>query len=190
MIFREDTALCSGDRMKKILRTTYIIFYRLLAGGLIACAASLLILFLCGIRCYIVKTGSMEPAVPKGSVCFVNHRIPLEDIREGDIITFSAGETMLVTHRAVRIGDSGITTKGDANNTADAAKVTGDNFIGKTVFVLPYIGNAVMLAYSVRGRIVLADGFILLTAAGFLYDRLTGKHLEEEGNSADPDDAV
>ncbi|MBR2283370.1 MAG: signal peptidase I [Ruminococcus sp.] len=161
--------------MKKILIKIYVFLYRLTACSVILCAVTLLVLYLCGIHGYIVKTGSMEPAVHVGSICFVNHRTPFEDVHEGDIITFKAGETMLVTHRAVGIDESGITTRGDANNTDDTAKVTKNEFIGKNVFSLPYIGNFVMLMYSGRGRVILAEILLLFGIAGILYDRIKGE---------------
>ena len=98
-------------------------------------------LYLYGIRPYVVRTGSMEPAIKTGSVCFVNHKIPFEEIQQGDVIAFFMGET-IVTHRAVQVSENQIMTKGDANEIADASPVTKENYSGKTVLAIPEIGYA------------------------------------------------
>ncbi len=127
----------------------------------------------------------MEPVISVGSICFVNQRFPFEEVRNGDIISFEVGEKMFVTHRAVRIDIDGITTKGDANNTEDSAKVTDENFIGKTIFWLPYFGKIVLFAHSVKGKIVLTDIFLLFLLASFVYDHVTKENTEIQDDDAD-----
>ncbi len=131
-------------------------------------ALLLMIMFLSGIRFYIVMTGSMSPTIPVGSICVVNHNTPYSDINAGDIISFSIGENMQVTHRAIRIEPDGIVTQGDANNTEDATMVTEENYLGKTVFHIPYVGYVLLFLKSRIGRVIVCVIILLLLGTSFL----------------------
>ncbi len=141
----------------------------------IASAMTLIVLMLFGIHSYAVRTGSMQPTILAGSICFVNQRVPFEEIREGDIIAFKAGE-ILVTHRAVRIEPDGITTKGDANNTEDAMKISGEQYIGKTIFWIPYLGELLLSARTQKGRSTLAGGLVIFILVGFLENKISNQN--------------
>lgn len=153
----------------------FLLGYRCLAGLIVGAAAAVLLLLLFGVRLYAVQTGSMEPTIPAGSVCFVNRRVSFGEIRAGDIIAYRVGE-LLVTHRAVRVEAEGVTTKGDANNTEDTAgKVTEANFIGKTVFWIPEIGKLLLYVRTPSGRCAAIAVLVAFTALGLLYDRIKAK---------------
>ena len=98
-----------------------------------------LAVFALGIRPYIVMSGSMEPAILTGSVCFVNTNVPYEEIKEGDVVSFRLGQGM-VTHRVVCVTEEGLETKGDANDCADGITTTRENYCGETVWSIPYAG--------------------------------------------------
>ena len=140
-------------------------------------AAAFILLYCLGFRFYVVTTGSMEPAIPVGSICLVDRNTPFDAIAQGDIISFSIGENMLVTHWAVRIDAEGITTKGDANNAEDAAKVTQENYAGKTLWSVPKLGYAVTFLKSKPGIAIVAAVFLLLTLPSLLSAK--EKHLPE-----------
>ena len=76
-------------------------------------AAGVFLLRLAGIRPYIVMSGSMEPAILTGSLCFVNTNAEFADVREGDVIAFRSAMGTLVTHRAVAVTEDGVETCGD-----------------------------------------------------------------------------
>ena len=159
----------------KVTKKLFLLGYRLISGLLMGAAAVLLILLLLGIRPYVVETGSMEPAIPAGSLSFVDHRARLEEVRAGDIIAFRKGD-LLVTHRAVSVDPAGITTRGDANNTEDAsAKVTEENFVGKTVFWVPWAGRVLRRLRTLPGKLALAGFLLLFLGCGLLYDRVRSK---------------
>jgi len=103
-----------------------------------------------------VYTGSMEPAIPVGSVVVIKLANP-ETLKIGDIICFKVSEsaTTTVTHRVSNITDEGFITKGDANEDPDQWIVKKENVIGKAIFTIPYIGY---IGYFVRTPV----GFILL----------------------------
>lgn len=157
----------------------FIICYRTLAWLLIAAAVALVVLLLFGIRPYAVITGSMEPAIYKGSLCFINERTPFEEVQVGQVIAFKSGD-MQVTHRVVSIDDDGITTKGDANNTVDSAKVTKENYIGKNETVLPYAGNIPLYMRTTSGKAVVIGGFSAFLLLGLLYDRISARNNKKE----------
>lgn len=171
----------------KLVGKIFAAVYRTASALLVAAAAAVLVLLFLGIRPYAVITGSMEPAIPQGSICFVNSRAAFSNISEGDVIVFRRGE-LVVTHRAVRVDEAGVTTKGDANNAEDTGgKVTEENYVGKVVFWLPLIGKVVLYARTVRGRIVVIGAFVLFLAAGPLYDRIA-EGREEENPEEDKTD--
>lgn len=92
----------------------------------------------------IVKSGSMEPNIPTGSLVVVK---PSSSYGIGDVVTFGADTQTEVptTHRIVGFeadenGRSVYRTKGDANEDSDANTVARSEVIGKVVFHVPYVG--------------------------------------------------
>ena len=147
--------------VKKIINvlTTLII----VIGGLF------LILYLLGLVPYVVLSGSMEPTIETGSLCFVNRHEKLENIKKKDIVAFRLTDGTLVTHRAHNITKDGIVTKGDRNKHVDGTLVTNNNFVGKNIFWIPKLGYIVMLFQSTKGKIVLISCVVLLFVAGLLF---------------------
>ena len=87
-------------------------------GGLIALPHVMPAL---GRATYIVRGGSMEPALPIGSVVIVQHVDPAQ-LGIGDIVTFTAANNTTVTHRITEVvpgAQLGFHTKGDASLGAD-----------------------------------------------------------------------
>lgn len=95
-----------------------------------------------GLTPYYVMSGSMEPAIPVGSLVYVRKVLP-ESVRVGDAITFTVNEGLqIVTHRvaAVDAENKVFITKGDANNTRDGKPVDYSNVLGTSAFIIPYLG--------------------------------------------------
>lgn len=80
-----------------------------------------------GMRPLVVRSGSMEPTIPTGSMVLVE-RVRVQDIRVGDIVAVERPDHTRVTHRVVGIEQRGataeLTLKGDANEDPDATPVT------------------------------------------------------------------
>ena len=95
-------------------------------------------------------------------------------VKAGDIIAFRVDEDMLVTHRAVRLSDEGVYTRGDENEADDPDPVTEDNYIGRTFYEIPRVGAALEFFHTEKGAAVLAGAVLLIVAAGFVY-RYAGK---------------
>ncbi len=142
-------------------------------GGLI------LVLYLFGIVPYVVLSGSMEPTIDTGSLCFINKNADYEDVKEKDIIAFKLSDGTLVTHRAIEITETGIVTKGDNNDGADSNQVKKDNFVGKNLFWIPKVGYAVKAFQSTKGKIIVITSIVLLFAAGFLFGENKKKEVKE-----------
>jgi len=102
-------------------------------------------------KIYVVKSGSMAPAIKTGSVVVVK---PSKSYNIGDIITFGGAKTP-ISHRIYDIKDNNgslsYITKGDNNNTADSQEVRPDEIIGKIILTVPYVGYAVATAKTPWG---------------------------------------
>lgn len=107
---------------------------------LASASAALIILKMAGIIPYVVMSGSMEPEIPVGSLCFVNTNVRYESIVKGDIIAFTSDGDFYITHRVAEVTADGFVTKGDGNNQADLWTVREKNYKGKTVVWIPYMG--------------------------------------------------
>lgn len=98
-----------------------------------------------GTGIFTVKTGSMTPKIPTGSLIFVAE-IPAEKIKIGDVLTFYGSNNTndsVTTHRVVDIDIKNFEyfyiTRGDANNINDSP-VSYDKIIGRVIFSLPLLG--------------------------------------------------
>ena len=137
---------------------------------LIICIGSLfIILYIFGIVPYVVLSGSMEPTIGTGSVCFINKNANIENIKGKDIIAFKLRDGTLVTHRAIKVDDSGIITKGDNNKAADSNVVNKENFVGKNLFWIPKVGYVVKAFQTTKGKIIAVAIIALLLVSGFLF---------------------
>ena len=130
---------------------------------LVAVCVPLTVPRMAGYQIYAVVSGSMEPAIPTGSLVYIKQTEP-ESIKEDDVIAFygtrDAGS--IITHRVV--GNSVVTgefiTKGDANKTNDMNPVSYDQLIGKVAVSIPHAGILAQLFTSTTGKIA-AAGVIL-----------------------------
>ena len=118
-----------------------------------------------GIDQYVVISGSMEPAIPVGSMVYSAQTDP-STLEAGDIIVFysnEAGDTP-VTHRVVEnhIADGEVITKGDANAQNDLSPITYDNILGKLVLHIPMLGYMAAPLGTMMGKI--AMGCVILAA--------------------------
>ena len=144
-----------------------------------------LALYFCGIVPYIVLSGSMEPTIETGSLCFINKHSDFKSIQKDDIIAFRLNDGTLVTHRAVLINDLGIMTKGDNNKENDTSYVTNNNYVGKNIFWIPKIGYTVMAFQSPKGRIIIISAVVVLLVAGMLFgedDKKKKKEIKENNS--------
>jgi signal peptidase I len=104
---------------------------------------------LAGLRPYVVRTGSMSPSIQPGDAVLdtaVDH-----DFRRGQVVTFRLADGGLVTHRVHAVHDGAMTTKGDANRTADPWTVAPDQVIGTVRHTLPRMGYVLVYLQQPAG---------------------------------------
>ncbi len=154
---------------KQVVRKVFNAIYRVISTTVIAIGVILGVLYLCGIRLYHVKSGSMGELLPIGCVCFVSTYTSFDSIVVNDVISFRVSDDMLVTHRAVAITDKGIATQGDMNEGPDPDPVTEENYIGKTVFAVPYVGYFLAWLHTKKGMVTLVTTGVVLIIAGCFY---------------------
>ncbi len=132
---------------------------------------------LIGLQVFHVVSPSMEPTYSVGDLLYVKSVDP-DSVKVGDPITFVLNENLVVaTHRVVAIDSENrqFTTKGDANQTEDAAPVHFNNLIGVPVFSIPLLGFVSAYIQNPPGMyIAIGFGVVLLTAV-FLPDVLAKK---------------
>lgn len=136
----------------KILSTGAIVLFVAVAGLLFISSVSIPGVML---DARVVLTGSMEPAIPTGSVVFT---LPRSTYAEGDIVTFKRAESTLetpITHRIMRVevfeGSTFYTTQGDANEHPDSEPVRESEVLGRVLFHIPFIGRLLELARTPWG---------------------------------------
>lgn len=142
------------------------VFGGILLAAVLLCCIPLTLPRLAGYEIYEVISGSMEPAIPTGSLVYVERTEPAE-VEEDDVIVFySAMETGgVITHRVVQnqVVSGQFITKGDANEQEDLAPVEYDRYIGRVRVHIPYLGAVLGRVVTVPGRI--AAGCAVLAAA-------------------------
>ncbi|QTE29689.1 signal peptidase I [Pengzhenrongella sicca] len=129
------------------------------AGGVVAWTQ--------GYRLYAVRTGSMAPAYPTGTLVVV---APLaqEVPTTGSVITFRIGDG-LVTHRVFATSAGGLTTRGDANPSPDAWTLPLDRVVGSVVAAVPNGGYILVFFKQPTGALTLVSGLVSLTLLWTLF---------------------
>jgi len=123
----------------------------------------------------IVRSGSMSPTIPTGSIVFYT-KIDSSQVKVGDVIVFSkpGATNEKVTHRVYKIGTNAtgryFITKGDANGTPDDWQVpaVGTGWIAR--FHLPSVGYALVYLQSTLARLLLLVIPAILLGAITLYE--------------------
>lgn len=130
-------------------------------------------------RLMLVTSGSMEPNISAGGLVLIK---TAADYREGEVVTYRLGGTGgLVTHRVIGVKDTAEgkrwRTKGDGVSRADSQLVSREQILGKAVFYLPYLGQAVGFAKTKIGVVVL----VVIPAAFIIYGQLKKVMVEISG---------
>jgi len=112
---------------------------------------------------YVVLSGSMEPALPVGSVVITRSQ---PTYSPGDIVTFRAGDSV-VTHRLIEVGER-LVTKGDANEEPDRLSATPGDVLGRTVLSIPYFGYFVSFVKTPKGFVAM----VVIPASLVVYEEL------------------
>ena len=142
-----------------------------------------------GVGAAVVLSGSMEPALSEGDLLIVARR---DSYAVGDIVVFQDGATA-ITHRILSIdeveaeGDPGatepitetkVTTKGDANNTADDP-ISPEQIKGEVTLAIPFVG------YIINVIKTPACTILILVAAVFLLERSFRRDMKRDNARLD-----
>lgn len=161
----------------KILKTIYLLVF---LGLTVVALSSIFSIFSLPrkIRLFAVQTGSMEPAISKGSLIVVK---PADKYQKGDIVTFKTSPEAniknprsLVTHRIVEErevkGETVYVTKGDANQSADMENWPQSAVLGKVIYSIPYLGYPAAYAKTPIGFLCL----VVIPSSIIIYVELSG----------------
>lgn len=119
-----------------------------------------------GIGASVVLSGSMEPALSVGDLLIFTEE---ENYEVGDVVVYQSGR-MPVVHRIIALDAETVTTRGDANNTAD--EPFGVQLIkGKVVTVVPLVGHLIWALKTPLGTASLVIAALLLMELSFRSER-------------------
>jgi signal peptidase I len=155
-----------------------------IVGWIVIIAAGLVVLGLLAVtigprflpyQALIVRSGSMAPTIPTGSIVFYK-KVKAADVKVGDVIVFDkpGATNEKVTHRVYKLGTSSTgryaITKGDANGTPDDWRVplAGTGWV--SMFHLPRVGYALVHLQSTLARLLLLVIPAILLGAITLYE--------------------
>lgn len=156
--------------LKKVVHGLSIVCYVFIIVYALICAP-----YIFGYKPLVVLTGSMEPTFKTGSIIYYKHA-SREQIKEGDIITFKFGDSV-VSHRVHKIEGNLYETKGDANNTVDAQKTEYNNILGKDLqMCIPYLGFYVKY---INDNIYLLIIVVVILILDFILSNLKTKEKEQ-----------
>lgn len=118
----------------------------------------------------VVRSGSMQPAVPVGGLVLARP-VEANEVRVGDVVAVPrsiGGGQVLVLHRVVQVTDAGsgvrrARLKGDANPVPDADPAVLDRPVLRSVLVVPVAGYVVAAI-----RTALTPSRLVLVAVGAL----------------------
>lgn len=136
---------------------------------------------LTGFDIYTVVTGSMEPAIPVGSLIYVREEAPVE-LMEGEVVAYRSNTDagIIITHRVVKnqVVSGQLITKGDANEAEDISPVSYAQVIGKVTLTIPVLGGIFAAMVTFYGKIVIVS--VVLLAAILLYIGTDSRNIQEK----------
>ena len=135
---------------------------------------------LAGFDIYTVVSGSMEPAIPVGSLIYVREEAPA-NLVEGEVAAYRSDTDagIIITHRVVNQVVSGqLITKGDANEAEDISPVSYAQVIGKVTLTIPVLGGIFAAMVTFYGKIVIIA--VVLLAAILLYIGTDSRNIQEK----------
>lgn len=122
---------------------------------------------------------SMSPTINYGGLVVI-YNTPFSSLAKGDIIAFKdpTGVPITVIHRVVQVipncsaRSPCILTKGDnnyTNPTIDPWNVTEQNYVGREILVVPYIGYLSPSLWKGDGLLEFSPIAFIVIATGFIY---------------------
>ena len=173
----------SHRRRKNPLAAVFRAVSIILLIAIIAICVPLIVPKTMGYQLYTVVSGSMEPAIPTGSLVYVKYIQP-EEIQTEDVIAFygTDADGSIVTHRVVSNSAAmgNFITKGDANSDNDMNPIPYANYIGKVQLSVPKLGGIFQTITGTNGKIAAFSMIGLAIVLEILAAVLQGKREKEE----------
>jgi signal peptidase len=127
----------------------------------------------------VVRSGSMAPIFPTGSMVAIHQTNPTENAQlpVGTVVAFRslANSEVLITHRIVDIvkvnGESVYQTKGDANATVDGTYLEPERVLGTYSFSVPRLGFFMVALQGRQFLLTLTAAFTLASISLMLTNR-------------------
>lgn len=146
------------EKIYKFIQTALFIIAIITIAGIGICSVK-------HIKPCVVVSGSMEPKIMTGSLCFIQDKNKAP--QKGDIISFQKGEITIV-HRIIKETDSGYITKGDNNDVADPGILPTSKAKGLYLFSIPFVGYAIKFLQTLQGITIFVTFLIVFILCGFL----------------------
>ena len=137
----------------------------------------------------VVSSGSMRPTLEVGDLIIVKRVDPSQlnyGFSDGDIIVFKKPNNPkeLIVHRLVSVtlknGIYEFKTHGDANPPDSEEKFTEENYVGKVIARVPFIGHISLFTHTQEGFYFFAFSIICLIIVFMLFPSEKEKHNEEK----------
>ena len=164
-----------ANRSRRIARHGLTILMGLLMVGLFVLVGSSHVARLVGQEVFIIRGGSMEPAIPLGSLVATRPVEP-EALAVGDAVSIRLPNGVVVTHRIVGFAEQPdelyLETRGDANKSADPALVPASAVIGVVGLSVPLAGYLLAMLSMPSGIISILSLLGALRLATWMIDDL------------------
>lgn len=133
-----------------------------------------------GCQVYAVISGSMEPAIPVGSLVYIKE-VEAENVQEGDVIAFySASDNgAIITHRVEKnqVVSGQFITKGDANEAKDPLPIKYELLIGEVVMSIPVLGKILSMMVTIQGKLAAGGMVAFATILQFIATKIRNSDL-------------
>ncbi|HEX4818454.1 MAG TPA: signal peptidase I [Nonomuraea sp.] len=157
--------MSAARRIPGLLLAGFVLLVAVLVMGMHAAP-------LVGHRLLAVRSASMAPAMPVGSLVILSSP-PAEALALGDVVTLRLPSGTYVTHRITRLAPRPdglfVEMKGDANATPDPVLVDAAMIVGRVDLVVPGAGYLLALVTTPSGMVAL----LAFAAALLVARRLT-----------------
>jgi len=155
------------------------LIWSLLIGFLVMIVAG----YFLGYRVYSVLGKSSEPDIHLGSIV-VDFKVPFEELKVGDYVTWSRNGKTFVTHKIIEITSKDYIVTSQTDYYADEGETVNpdspikyENIYGKVIFTVPEVGNIFL---SLKNSIINKNGInilgimtiVLVITAYYLFKRL------------------
>jgi signal peptidase len=171
----------TAQRIVRSARLVLSLTFAALAITVISVGVSARIAPAIGYELFSIRSGSMDPALPVGSLAAVSRS---DTVEVDDPVAFRLPNGAVVTHRVVEVveADDGryLRTKGDANEDPDPSLVPAASIVGPVVISIPLLGFLLaMLGMPIGVVAIISVAGTLLTAIWLLEEFEDLEELDE-----------